>query len=178
MVYFVQVQLIIINLFIYLFIYKPMIVYRNCLPSLLPSSGVAATRRYGWSSFFSVSPCPSLLPSSGVAGTVGYPPYPCRPVPHFSRHLGSPVRLVILLLHVALSLTSPVIWGRRYGWLSSFSMSPCPSPRPLPFLWFACPSNTPPSTLSSLILSSSSPVSPSSKLSSLCVLLCVLCIVQ
>ena len=84
-------------------------------------------RRYGWLSFFSMSPCPSLLPSSGVAGMVVYPSYPCRPVPHFSRHLGSPVWLVILLLHVALSLTSPVIWGRRYGCLSFLSMSPCPS---------------------------------------------------
>ena len=100
-------------------------------------------RRYGCLSFLSMSPCPSLFPSSGVAGMVGYPSSPCRPVPHFSRHLGSPVRLFILLIHVALSLTSPVIWGRRYGWLSFFSMSPCPSL--LPSSGIACTVGDPPS---------------------------------
>ena len=55
-------------------------------------------------------------------------------------------------------LAFPVIWGRRYG---------CLLHRPLSVLQSACPSCTHPSTLSLVSLSSFSPVSLSSSLSSL-----------
>ena len=61
----------------------------------------------------------------------------------------------------------PVIWGRRYGCWSSLSSKPCLLHRPLSVLQSACPSCTHPSTLSLVSLSSFSPVSLSSSLSSL-----------
>ena len=64
-------------------------------------------------------------------------------------------------------LAFPVIWGRRYGCWSSLSSKPCLLHRPLSVLQSACPSCTHPSTLSFVSLSSFSPVSLSSSLSSL-----------
>ena len=64
-------------------------------------------------------------------------------------------------------LAFPVIWGRRYGCWSSLSSKPCLLHRPLSVLQSACPSCTHPSTLSLVSLSSFSPVSLSSSLSSL-----------
>ena len=64
-------------------------------------------------------------------------------------------------------LAFPVICGRRYGCRSSLSSKPCLLQRPLSVLQSACPSCTHPSTLSLVSLSSFSPVSLSSSLSSL-----------
>ena len=64
-------------------------------------------------------------------------------------------------------LAFPVIWGRRYGCRSSLSSKTCLLHRPLSVLQSACPSCTHPSTLSLVSLSSFSPVSLSSSLSSL-----------
>ena len=117
---------------------------------VLSSSSLACPviwgRRYSWWSYSSILPCllrcllrPWLVPLAGVARIADdlIPPF-CPVccvvffVPGLSRHLGSPVWLMILFLHAALfvvlsssSLAYPVIWGRRYSWWSYSSMLPC-----------------------------------------------------